>query len=207
MEGKNDQTKLSRQIRTLPERLNAERPTMRDILIALDDRAVAMILLVFSIPAIVPTPGIPVGMLFGSVLSFIGIQMVLGINRIRLPSGLSSLRIGSTQLQRAVDRVVPHLEKLERRLHPRICSLSTPLALRGIGMVVVIMAILIALPIPFGNTLPGVAVLLLAVGLSQRDGLFMLAGFGCAILAAATSWLLISGSWWLLESYFGSTSR
>lgn len=203
MNEQDGQTNLSHQLRALPESLTTERSSMREILMALSDGAIGIILLVFSIPAIVPTPGIPAGMIFGSVLIFIGLQMVFGVKRIRLPPGLSNLRIESAQLKRAVNRIVPRLEKLERRLYPRIHSLSTPLASRGIGLVVLIMAILITLPIPFGNTLPGLAVLLLALGLGQRDGLIVLAGLGLASIAGVTSWLLIGGSWWLIESYLG----
>lgn len=197
------QNKLSIQVRALPERLKQDQSTMRDILIALDDRAVALILLVFSIPAIVPTPGIPAGMVFGSALAFIGLQMVFGAKRIRLPAGLSNLKIKSAQLERAVARIVPHLEAVEQRLRPRIYTLSTSLAARGIGLVVLLMAVFIALPIPFGNTLPGLAILILALGLSQRDGVVILAGLGFAIIAAAASLLLISGSWWIIDTYFG----
>lgn len=195
------QIKLSGQLRELPERLNTQRPTMREIVSALHDSAIAMILLVFSVPAIVPTPGIPAGMLFGTALIFIGLQMVLGTKRIRLPAGLSRVRIAHAHLKRAVDRVLPILEKLEKNLRPRVDGFSTPFATRGIGIVVLLMAILITLPIPFGNTLPGLAVLLMALGLSQHDGWLILAGFALALLATIAAWLLLDGSWWLIETY------
>lgn len=193
--------KLSGRLRELPQRLTTQRPTMREIIRALDERAIATLMLVFSIPAIVPTPGIPAGMLFGAVLSFVGLQMIIGSKHLRLPAGLSHVRIAHVHLKRAVDRTLPLLEKVESILRPRIDSLSTPFAIRGIGIVVLLMAILIALPIPFGNTLPGLAVLLMALGLSQHDGLLILAGFGLALIATVVAWLLLDGSWWLIETY------
>ncbi|WP_417339050.1 exopolysaccharide biosynthesis protein [Halomonas kashgarensis] len=167
----------------------------------LEERAIALILLLFAIPAIVPTPGVPAGMVFGTALAFIGLQMALGTKRIRLPPGVARLRIGREQLERILRKAAPHIERLERRLGERLEKLVSPIAIRWIGLVVLIMALLIALPIPFGNTLPGLAVLVLALGLAQRDGIAVVAGLGLALVAAIVSTALIGGSWWLIDGY------
>jgi hypothetical protein len=62
---------LAAALRALPDRLPHERTTLGDILKALGERATAFILLFFSIPAIVPTPGIPAGMIFGTALALL----------------------------------------------------------------------------------------------------------------------------------------
>jgi hypothetical protein len=60
-----------------------------------------------------------------------------------------------------------------------------------LALIVTLMGSLIALPIPFGNTLPGFAVILLGLGLSAGDGLAVL---GALILAAfATAMSLVLG--------------
>lgn len=188
-------------LRALPGHLKDQRPTIGDILVALDERAIPLVLLLFAIPAIVPTPGIPAGMVFGSALAFIGIQMAIGTKRVRLPTGIAQLRIGRQQLERILGKATPHLEKLEGRLSARLGGLSTPLAIRSIGFVIFIMALLIALPIPFGNTLPGLAVLILSLGLAQRDGIAVAAGLGLALVAGVVSTAIIGGSWWLIEIF------
>jgi Exopolysaccharide synthesis, ExoD len=55
---------------------------------------------------------------------------------------------------------------------------------------------LIALPIPFGNVVPGLAVLLIALGLARHDGLMIVAGLAMSIAALTTSVLLVYGSVW-----------
>ena len=55
---------------------------------------------------------------------------------------------------------------------------------------VALMALLIFLPIPFGNVLPALALALLGVGLMFRDGLLMLAGLAVAALALVVMGLL-----------------
>ncbi|XAW60246.1 exopolysaccharide biosynthesis protein [Halomonas sp. Bachu 37] len=192
---------LANLLLALPGHLEHQRPTLGDILRVLEERAIALILLLFAIPAIVPTPGVPAGMVFGTALAFIGLQMALGTKRIRLPPGVARLRIGREQLERILRKAAPHIERLERRLGERLEKLVSPIAIRWIGLVVLIMALLIALPIPFGNTLPGLAVLVLALGLAQRDGIAVVAGLGLALVAAIVSTALIGGSWWLIDGY------
>ncbi|SES33313.1 Uncharacterized conserved protein [Vreelandella subterranea] len=193
---------LANVLRALPGSLKNQRPSLSDILDALDERATPLVLMLFAIPAIVPTPGIPAGMVFGTALAFIGMQMAVGAKRIRLPSRIAQLRIGIEQLERVLGKATPHLEKLERRLSARLACLNTPLAIRSIGVVIFIMAVLIALPIPFGNTLPGLAVLILSLGLAQRDGIAVVAGLGLALIAGVVSTAIIGSSWWLIEGFF-----
>jgi hypothetical protein len=70
-------------------------------------------------------------------------------------------------------------------------------AVRPLGIVVLIMAVLVALPIPFGNLVPGLAVFLIALGLAQRDGAAVAAGLSLALLACVVSAGLLYGGWWL----------
>ena len=53
------------------------------------------------------------------------------------------------------------------------------------GLVLMGAGVLLMAPlglIPFSNTLPGVAILLLAAGISQRDGLVVVAGYVMVVL-------------------------
>ena len=88
------------------------------------------------------------------------------------------------------------------RLSPPIKAKSR----RDIGFalgIVFIMAVLIALPIPFGNVLPGLAVLAIALGLAQRDDVAVLAGLVLAVLSVLTSVALIYGGWALISGWLG----
>jgi hypothetical protein len=60
-----------------------------------------------------------------------------------------------------------------------------------------LMGVLIALPIPFGNTLPGFAVILLGLGLAVGDGLAVL---GALVLAALATGVSITLGWAALAS-------
>jgi hypothetical protein len=60
------------------------------------------------------------------------------------------------------------------------------------------MGVLIALPIPFGNTIPGLSVIVMGLGLAIGDGLAVLGALILAILATGTSIALTWAAWYSL---------
>ncbi|MBY3465764.1 exopolysaccharide biosynthesis protein [Rhizobium laguerreae] len=187
---------------TLPDRL--PRPaTVGDLLHAMGDHGLAIVLLVFAIPAIVPTPGIPAGLVFGTALALLSIQVMLGEEQLRLPKRLSAMGVPRSLIDRTATRGGPFLARLERHMRPRGRLLSLAGMKPVLGLVIFVMAVLIALPIPFGNLLPGLAVLIVALGLAQRDSLAVGAGLLVAFLAAVVSVAILAGGWWLISDWMG----
>src|SRR3546814_11677546 len=56
---------------------------------------------------------------------------------------------------------------------------------RVLGIVCLALAVIITLPIPFANMLPGLAVTALALGLIERDGLAVLIGLALSVVSLA----------------------
>ena len=71
---------------------------------------------------------------------------------------------------------MPRLHRLERMIRPRFLPLTGIAGKRFIGAAGLLLATIVFLPIPFGNMLPGMALVLMAVGLLGRDGIAVLAG-------------------------------
>jgi hypothetical protein len=65
--------------------------------------------------------------------------------------------------------------------------------------------LLIALPIPFGNTLPALAVILIALALANRDGLVVISALVMAAIAGAASYGLVLAAGSLLALGSGTT--
>lgn len=83
-----------------------------------------------------------------------------------------------------IKRIVPWLTKAEKLLRPRLGALTTPPMEYFVGFVCLLLALVLVLPIPLGNTLPALAIGLLALGVLERDGYWILSGFAIAIVAA-----------------------
>lgn len=180
--------------------------TLGRLLAVLGEQATAMVLLVFSIPAIIPTPGVPAGMIFGTVLVILSGQLVVGTRRFWLPKRLARIEVPRSLLSGMVVRLGPKLQWIETWLRPRWTGLSGRAALRPLGLVVVVMGVIIALPVPFGNVLPGLSVFFIALGLAQRDGVAIGIGLMFGIAAIAFTAFILLGGWWLISGWFGLSS-
>ncbi|MFD1746471.1 exopolysaccharide biosynthesis protein [Rhizobium helianthi] len=190
---------LSQVLEQLVVRLSGRKSSLAELLDLLGHQATASILLIFSIPAIVPTPGIPAGMIFGTALAILSLQLIAGADGFYLPRRLGRVELPDRLLKAMQVRLGPKLAWLEGWLHPRLSGLASKGLSRLHGLFVLLMSLLIALPIPFGNVLPGFAIFFIALGLAQRDGVAVLIGLGLGVAAIAFSAFIFFGGWWLLE--------
>ena len=58
---------------------------------------------------------------------------------------------------------------------------------RLIGVAGLLLALVVFLPVPFGNSIPGLALVLMAVGLLGRDGLAVMAGAAVGLVGIAVA--------------------
>ena len=119
------------------------------------------------------------------------------------PSAQSTARLA--QLLTGAIKVARKLEKFVR---PRLSFLhagSSMLRLIGLGIVIAGLGLMLPLPIPFSNNIPAWAVVLLAIGMMERDGLCVLVGHLTAIVAwvyiGLTSVLAVGGFQRLLDFF------
>lgn len=167
-----------------------ERVTLQELLDGVKSRARATLLILFSLPNLLP--GIPgTSAITGLPLVFLAMQMLLG-SRVWLPRFIAGRSFLRDDLIRAVTKVQPYLQRIERVLRPRLMFLAATQLQRVVGAVALGLAVLIMLPIPLGNFLPAVAIILIGLGMLEDDGLFMLAG---AAVGAISVLLLVTVYW------------
>jgi hypothetical protein len=80
------------------------------------------------------------------------------------------------------------------RVRPRALWLANDWAKIPVGLVCLVLAMIITLPIPLGHTAPGTAICLLALGLMERDGVVIGVGFAAAVLALVIVILASAGA-------------
>ncbi|WP_270938117.1 exopolysaccharide biosynthesis protein [Falsiroseomonas oryzae] len=179
------------------------RPAARDGAIALGTLAdrfgmagAGALLLLLAVPAFLPVP-LPTGIPAGIAMAAIGVQIALGHARPWLPGWARRLSLRRRQVADGLARLFRILRRcglrLRRRLPAAVGTHGSPRPLTGV--VLVACGAVIVLPIPFGNQLPSLAVAAIGLGLLRGDGLFVLAGYGLAVAAAAwTVALLVAGA-------------
>ena len=168
----------------------AEAVSVADLLETFGDRAFGALMFVFAAPLVLPMPP-GVSALLGAPLIFITAQWTMGRKTLWLPKALLARTIPMADFRALVVKLKPHLARLERRLRPRLTFMYNPLGDRLVGALCFILALIVFLPIPFGNMLPSFAIAAFAIGGAERDGLAAVIGWIAAVASILVLVLLV----------------
>lgn len=152
----------------------------------------ASLLVLLAAPCLLPIPG--VGSVLSLGLALLGLMLWLAPQD-DLPPRLARLQLPREGATRSLALLARFYELAHRLTRPRLALLAGPAARWWLAPVTLAMAVLIFLPIPFGNLLPAVSLMLAGLALAARDGLLMLGALGVAASALATSAAVIGLGW------------
>jgi len=197
--------RLSATLLRIAAKPGRDRIFIRDLLLELDHRAIAAMLFIFAVPNTIPVPPGVSGVL-GAPLIFLAAQLMLG-RPPWLPRLIADRSFARTDFEKVITKVGPWLQKAEKLMRPRLEVLAKPPAEYLIGALVLLLAVVLFLPIPLGNMLPAIAICILALGLIERDGLWVLIG----TVVSIASVVIVSGviaaftyaGWLALTTLFG----
>ncbi|MDP1632563.1 MAG: exopolysaccharide biosynthesis protein [Caulobacter sp.] len=161
--------------------------SVQDVLEAFGDRAFGALLFVFAGPVALPMPP-GVSAILGAPLLFIAAQLMVGRRTLWLPKVVVERTMTRTDFAALMEKLSPYLTWLERRLKPRFTFLYNPWLDRLTGLICLVLAVIVFLPIPFGNMLPALAIAAFGLGVAERDGVMGLFGG----VAAAVSILVLA---------------
>lgn len=154
--------------------------TLGEIRDRLDERGFGLLILILAIPCLVPALyGVP--QVIGVPIILLAGQMLVGRKEPWLPGLLLRRRAPASWLTRMADFAEKRMGWFERLSRPRLKALA-----HGFGEQLAAAFMILAtttIIMPLTNTVPSVALALMAVGLIQRDGLFVLGG-----MVVATAW-------------------
>lgn len=166
-----------------------ERIAVADLLFLLRDRAIGALMLIFAIPNALPAiPG--TSAVLGAPLVFLAAQLALGW-RPWLPKVIANRSMPRKDFAVLMAKATPWLGRAEKLLRPRLTWLAYPPAEHVIGVICLILSVILVLPIPLGNMLPGLAICLFALGLLERDGVWVILGAITSIGAVVLVWGVI----------------
>jgi len=174
-----------------------ERISLRDIAGLLGNRSFGFLLLVFTLPNTIPL-GIPgISTVTGIPLALVALQMTVGMPRPYLPKWIGDRSIRRYDFRRLMQQTAPWLQRLERLMRPRWLAMSGVAGERAFGLVCLILAVVLALPIPFGNVPPAIGIALIALGLIEKDGVLLTVGAAVGVASLAFVWGVL---WAMLQA-------
>lgn len=164
-----------------------------ELLADLRQSAFGMFLLVALLPAFIPIPGVG-GAIGGPLVILIGLQLLAGLRKPWLPRFIAMRGPRRATLARYAMRLGPWLRRLERLVKPRLpLLLDSRVAQAFGGLLLLLLGVLLALPIPLTNYLFGGLLLLHALALLERDGALLLLAWVLGA-AAIVVFGILSGS-------------
>lgn len=168
-----------------------ESVTVGEIIRRLEGQAFGLLLLLLAIPNCIPNiPGLST--IFGVMMLAPAVQLIFGAKDVWLPKRLMTWKISRDALRMAIKGALPVLRRIERYVAPRWTFLVDPPFRQLLGVQVLVMALVLMLPIPFGNWPPGMTVAAIALALLQRDGRLALLSAPMGILSIA---IASAGAW------------
>jgi hypothetical protein len=158
--------------------------TVREIVDGLHERGFGVLMLLFALPLSIPMP-VPPGYttILGFPLLIFSAQMVLGHKAPWIPKWLGNKSIRRTTLATFIERSSSLLIAIEKVMRPRLFSANQDALLERIcGIICLLCALSIAIPLPLTNFIPAGGIALISLGLMSRDGLFIILGIIISVL-------------------------
>ncbi len=157
------------------------------------DSSTAVVLMLMALLTVVPIAGA------GTVLS-VGILAIAwgwarGHDAVDLPERLGSLSLNERWTGRCLHGLAWMYERANRWLRPRWSVWSHGATRWGWGVWIALMGAVIFLPLPLGNVLPSLSLILLSLGWMFRDGIALMVsavtGFAAIAYTASLAHLLV----------------
>lgn len=167
----------------------ADTLTFHDIKLSLHERGFGLLMLIFSLPIVLVPPGLT-AIACVPVLLF-SAQMLFASPAPWMPKWLGQKSIKRTTLANIILKASPYLSKIERLLKPRLYFASSKRGEQIIGLFGVFFSLSIAVPLPFTNMIPAIAIAIMSLGLLSKDGLVIILGMIIGALGTTFTLLIL----------------
>jgi len=179
--------RLSDDLDTLLQHSAGTHITLGKIIELLGQRGHAAVLLILSAPFLInPIPGLSTA--FGAVMILLSLCVIFNLKP-RLPYFFAKREISDERLTRIVHAVERVLKRIEKFAKPRWEFMLSPSIhwLAGLSLLSAAFIFALPLPIPGNNIPPALCMVLLSLGILERDGKMILAG----IIYNLIMWVLL----------------
>ena len=149
------------------------------------------LLVVLSVPCMLPIPG--VGMFLSMGMVMVAWMIWRYYPRLVMPRKVGRMQLSATMARRALHTLAWMYDQASRVMRVRMAWWLQPLHRIWLAPLVALLALVIFLPIPFGNVLPAAVLMLIGLGLVFEDGLAMLIGVVLGVTLLAVLIALASG--------------
>lgn len=184
---------LHERLRAASASLQSDRVSLAEMAEAHGPAAQGTLLVLMAAPCLLPVAG--VGTLLGLGLVAVALALWRGHEPVGLPPRVAAMALPRDGAQRVLGLIAHFYAFASRCSRARLTHLVRTGRCRWTAASVGAMAVLIVLPIPFGNVLPALALTAFGLGMVFRDGAAVLLGAVFSVLALAFTAALGLAAW------------
>lgn len=173
--------------------LTGERVSLGSLRDALGDRGFGLLLFVFSVPNLIPVNIPLLSAVLGVPLVLLAAQLSYGRHKPWFPDWLTRQSVSRASFETVMLKSLPYLERAERFLRPRLEKLLSWTGERLVGAFLLVLAIVLTMPIPFGNWLPAFAISIIGLAIVEKDGVAVLIGVVLGVIGLFIAGAVVVG--------------
>lgn len=176
---RNPEVRLSEALAVTHREISGHEVTLRQLLALVGEQGLLVFCAILAMPFLLPVTLPFMSTALGAPMLLIGVAVTL--NRVPwLPDRLLDHALPSLTVQHVLERAIRAADRFEHLVRPRLLGLTGTHfvhVIHGIALVIAVLTLMAPLPlIPLANTLPAIGVLLLCLGMAERDGALLLLG-------------------------------
>ena len=145
------------------------------------ERAFGFLLLIFALICVVPLPIPGIHMLLSIPLFYLSIQQAIGRHEVWFPQKIMDYKIPNKAFHEMVGKTLPWIKRIEKISRPRLEFLTRGGFFCFVGMLVFYITAFLSIPLPLTNLVPGIAIMIIALGILNRDGIAIIIGSAVGI--------------------------
>jgi hypothetical protein len=198
-----DSTKVSTIFRRIGQKDKESSTEISELLTDFQENSFLITMIFFALFIAIPLP-YPPGFttIMGIPLLILSLQMLFRYKRVFLPSRINNYTISNDLLIKISDKILPILKFTEKYIKPRFKFTKSVYCEQFVGLISLICSIAIIIPLPLTNSIPALGIIIMSLGLLNRDGLTILIGFATSIVGVIVASLAVIASWLGLKYIF-----
>ena len=178
--------------------IQGETVTLRELMAAIGEQGLLLLCALATLPFLIPVSIPGVSTVFGAAIVLLSVAITL--NRMPwLPNKILDRQLDTKKLLPALRKGMKIVSRLDSWVRPRALVMSSGRMTFINGCVLVFGGVLLMAPfglIPFSNTAPAIGILFLAIGMIQRDGVFVLIGYLGTVLTVVYFSVILYAVFW-----------
>jgi hypothetical protein len=183
---RNPEVRLSEALEATRAAVSGHKVTLRELLGLVGEQGLLVFCAILALPFLLPVTLPFMSTALGAPMLLIAIAVAL--NRVPwLPDRLLDHALPSETVQHVLERAAHAAGRFEHLVRPRLLGLTATAVANSVNGVVLAIAVLVLMAplplVPFANTAPAVGIILLCIGMAERDGVIILFGHLVSLLA------------------------